>query len=43
MEIIIDITMTNLEALMSFVCPPLAFVLGKIVLKRMEYKWRKSL
>ena len=43
MEIIIEVVMNDLEAILSFICAPLFFVLGKIILKRMQYKMRKSL
>ena len=42
MEIVIDIVMNELEAVLSFICTPVAFVIGKLLLKRMQYKMRKG-
>ena len=43
MEIVVDIVMNELEAVLSFICAPLFFVIGKIVLKLLHYRMVKGL
>jgi hypothetical protein len=42
MKVVIDIVMNETEAILSFVCAPLFFVVGKIVLKILQYRMRKG-